>query len=289
MSTNFNKTVSGNETSFYIGVFQDNLEQTSWHYHNSYEIHFILEGSGKRIVGDSMEEFHPGDLVFIGKNLPHVWIADREHVDVSRRMLESVFLQFTPEILIGEQLELPEFKYVTRALSLSERGMQIKGDTLNVISELLLQMPYMNAFDRMIFFYTILDRIGRCENFKPLVGKEYMKTRFTPQNKRIATIHDYMMNNYKDDINLHVLAEKVSMAEGSLCRFFKSNTGMTLFEYLNKIKINFACKLLMNRELSILDVCLDSGYNNISHFNKQFRRFIGCSPDKFRKRYKFIA
>lgn len=272
--------------SLRIGVFQDNLEKSVWHYHNSYEISFITEGTGKRIVADSIEDFQPGDLVFIGKNLPHVWIADREQPNLSKRTLETVFLQFAPEILGGEQLSLPEFHSVSKALILSERGLQITGNTLNEISKWMLQMPYMQGFERMIHFYMIMDLIGKSDDLIPLAGKEYMKTRFKPGNKRIAVIHDYLMNHYKDDIDLKQLAGKVNMAEGSLCRFFKSSTGMTLFEYLNKIKIDFACKLLMDPELSVLEVCLDSGYNNLSHFNKQFGKNTGCSPTEYRKRFK---
>jgi quercetin dioxygenase-like cupin family protein len=118
------------QASLRIGVFQDNLEKSVWHYHNSYEISFITEGTGKRIMADSIEDFQPGDLVFIGKNLPHVWIADREQPGISKRTLETVFLQFTPEILGDSQLSLPEFYDVSKALALSERGLQITGNTL---------------------------------------------------------------------------------------------------------------------------------------------------------------
>ncbi len=271
--------------SFFIGIFQDNLDNITWHYHNNLEISFITEGSGKRIVGDSIEEFQPGDLVFIGRNLPHVWIADKDQKVFSNRTLEMVFLQFTPNILCQQMLNLPEFKYLQKALILSERGIQITGETLNKVSELLLQMPYLNVFDRMIHFMRILDLIGRSDSLIHLASTEYLKTRFTTANKRIATIHDYLMQNYRNEINLVSLAELVNMAEGSVCRFFKQNTGMTIFEYLNKIKVEFACKLLMDTDLSILDVCLDSGFNNPSHFNKQFKKFTRETPVKYRNSF----
>ena len=98
------------DESFSIGVFQDNLEKSTWHYHNNYEISFITEGSGKRIVADSMEEFQPGDLVFIGGNIPHVWIAEKEQGVISERTLEMVYLQFSTNLLIPQMLALPEFK-----------------------------------------------------------------------------------------------------------------------------------------------------------------------------------
>ena len=285
MSAQFEQLNLNEDESFFIGIFQDNLEKSTWHYHNNFEISFITEGTGKRIVADSIEEFQPGDLVFIGRNLPHVWIADKEQGVLSNRTLEMVSLQFTPDVLSPQMLNLPEFKYVAKALTLSERGIQIVGQTLNEVSALMLQMPYLNSFERMIHFFTIMDIIGKSDSLIHLASKDYLKVRFSTGNKRIATIHEYLMNNYKGEVDLKGLAEMVNMAEGSLCRFFKLNMRLTIFEYLNMIKVEFACKLLMDPDLCILDVCLDSGFNNLSHFNKQFRKITGVTPTKYRKRF----
>ena len=286
MTALFEKIVVKKDESIFIGIFQDNLEKSSWHYHNNYEISFITEGSGKRIVGDSIEEFQPGDLAFIGPNLPHVWIADKETRIPSKRTLEMVFLQFTSNILSPQLLILPEFSHVKSALDMSERGIQIVGQTLNEVSEIMLQLPYLKSFDRMLHFLMLMDIIGKSETNVQLASKEYLKIRFTTGNKRIATIHEYLMNNYREEVDLKRLAALVSMAEGSLCRFFKMNMGITIFEYLNQIKTDFACKLLMDKDLSILEVCLDSGFNNLSHFNKQFRKSTGVPPSEYRKRFK---
>jgi len=286
MSAHLEQIRLNQNESFFIGIFQDNLEKSTWHYHNNYEISFITEGSGKRIVADSIEEFQPGDLVFIGRYLPHVWIADKETRTPSNRSLEMVFLQFTTEVLGSQLLVLPEFKDVAKALELSERGIQIVGQTLNEVSELMLQMPYLKGFERMLHFFKMMDIIGKSDSNIQLATKEYLKSRFKTGNKRIATIHEYLMNNYREEIDLKKLAELVSMAEGSLCRFFKMNMGITIFEYLNQIKTDFACKLLMDKDLSILEVCLDSGFNNLSHFNKQFRKSTGVPPTEYRKRFK---
>lgn len=277
--------VSGGE-SFSIGIFQDNLDKCTWHYHDSLEISFITEGSGKRIVADSIEEFQPGDLVFIGSNLPHVWIADKETRSPSNRTLEMVYLQFTNDIPDKQLLNLPEFKNVSTALALSERGVQIVGETLNEVSELMLQLPYLKSFERMLHFLRMMDIIGRSETNVQLASKEYLQKRFTTNNRRIALIHQYLMNNYREEIDLKCLADLVSMAEGSLCRFFRIKMGQTVFEYLNQIRVDFGCKLLMDPDLSIMEVCLDSGFNNLSHFNKQFRKFTGITPSEYRKRFK---
>jgi len=289
MSAYLEQTILNQDESFFIGIFQDNLEKSTWHYHNTYEISFITEGSGKRIVADSIEEFQPGDLVFLGCNLPHVWIANKETRTPSNRSLEMVFLQFTSEVLGSQLLSLPEFQNVSKALASSERGIQIIGQTLNEVSELMLQMPYLKGFERMLHFFKMMDIIGKSDSNIPLASREYLLGRFKTGNKRIATVHEYLMNNYREEVNLKKLAELVNMAEGSLCRFFKENTGTTLFEYLNQIKTDFACKLLMDNDLSILEVCLDSGFNNLSHFNKQFRKTSGVTPSEYRKRFKELG
>lgn len=289
MSAFLEKIVVREDESFSIGIFQDNLEKSTWHYHNNFEISFITEGSGKRIVADSIEEFQPGDLVFIGRNLPHVWIADKESTMPSSRTLEMVFLQFTSDVLCPQLLKLPEFKYIAKALTFSERGIHIVDQTLNEVSEIMLQLPYLKSFDRMLHFFKMMDIIGRSETNIQLASKEYLKLRFTTGNKRIATIHEYLMNNYREEVDLKRLASLVNMAEGSLCRFFKMNMGMTLFEYLNQIKVEFACKLLMDKDLSILEICLDSGFNNLSHFNKQFKKTTGATPSEYRKRFKELS
>ena len=285
MSALFENIVLKEDESFFIGIFQDNLEKSDWHYHNNFEISFITEGTGKRIVADSIEDFQPGDLAFIGPKLPHVWIADKDHTYLSDRTLEMVFLQFTSNVLNPSLLALPEFKNVKRALNLSERGIQIVGQTLNEVSELMLQLPYLKDFERMIMLFKIMDIIGKSNSNIQLASEDYINKRFKTGNKRIALIHEYLMINYREEVNLKKLAALVNMAEGSLCRFFKGQLGMTVFEYLNNIKIQFACNLLLDNDLSITKICYDSGFNNLSHFNKQFKKATGIPPSEYRKQF----
>jgi len=282
------KLVISEDESFFIGIFQDNLERSTWHYHNNYEISFITEGTGKRIVADSIVEFHPGDLVFIGHRLPHVWIADKDSWNPSNRFLEMVVLQFNSDVLSQQLLALPEFKNISKALNYSERGIQVIGHTLNEVSEIMLQLPYMNNFDRIMNFYRLMNIIGKSDTIVQLASSEYLRKRLNTGSRRISMIHEFLMNNYLDNIELEQLAGLVNMAKGSLCHFFKMNMGMTIFEYLNQIKVDFACNLLMDPDLSILRVGLDSGFNNISHFNKQFRKITGITPMEYRKRFRVL-
>jgi len=272
-----------------VGIFQDNLESINWHYHDYYEISFITEGTGKRFVADSMDDFFPGDLVFVAPNIPHTWVVDKEQVTTNARKLEMVYLQFTDTTLGKDMLALSEFSNASTALKHSERGIRVTGKTLDEASNMLLQMPYSNSFNRNILFLELLDLIGKSNDLIPLASKEYINKRFHSDNKRIQTIHEYFMKHYRDEIDLTQIASLVSMAEGSLCRFFKMQMGMTIFEYLNKIKVEFACKLLMNKEISITEVAYDSGFNNLSHFNKQFKKVTNLQPSEYRLRFKKLV
>ena len=272
------------DESYYIGVFQDHIDQSRWHYHQEYELSFITEGSGRRIVGDSVEEFHPGDLIFIGPRIPHVWFSENPFLNQhSGRTLESVYLLFNQNILPGEITTLPEFIHVNRAMQLSERGIRITDDTLNQVSRIMLQLPYLSGLKRLMLFYEIMDIIGRSKSFQFLASKSYVKSKFEASNNRVKDIHEFLMLNYREEINLEEIAGIVHMAPASACRFFKSATGLTIFEYLNKIKIDYACKLLLNTDMNVVDLSYDCGFNNLSHFNKQFRKFIEKTPTQFRK------
>ena len=271
------------EESFFIGIFQDHIDKSYWHYHQEFELSFITEGAGKRIIGDSTEKFHPGDLIFIGPRIPHVWFPDTKHRrQHSGRTLESVYLLFNQGILPASLTSLPEFKNIRNAIKLSERGVQITGETLNDVSRIMLQQPYINNMKRLMLFYEIMDIIGGSTSFTYLASEDYVKAKFATTNKRINNIHEFLMKNYQNDIDLKEVAEIAHMAPASVCRFFKNTTGLTIFEYLNKIKIDYSCQLLLNTDLNILDISYDCGFNNLSHFNKQFRKFTGITPTQFR-------
>jgi len=272
------------DESFFIGIFQDHIDKSHWHYHQEFELSFITEGSGKRIVGDSIEEFHPGDLIFIGPRIPHVWFPEETHRrQHSGRTLESVYMLFNQDILPEALTTLPEFNFIRQAVLLSERGIKITGETLNEVSRIMLQLPYMSRIKRLMMFYEIMDLIGKSDSFSFLASEDYIKTKFEPGNKRVNRIHEFLMKNYQGDIDLKEIAEVAHMAPASVCRFFKNSTGLTIFEYLNKIKINYSCQLLLNTDSNILDISYDCGFNNLSHFNKQFKKFIGATPTEFRR------
>ncbi|MFC2112849.1 AraC family transcriptional regulator [Bacteroidota bacterium] len=274
--------LSPNE-SFYVSIFQDHIYKSAWRYHLEYELTLITEGSGKRIVGDSIADFYPGDLIFIGPRIPHVLLPEKPVMEqISGRRIVAVYILFSHDILPQRLLSLPEFDHINTALKLSERGIKISGNSLNEVSRIMLELPYLDSIRRLTHFYEIMDYIGKCDSYSYLVSEDYIKNKFETTNDRISEIHKFLMNNYHNKIHLEEIAEIAHMAPASVCRFFKSFTGLTIFEYLNKIKIEYSCQLLLSTNQKIIDISYDCGFNNLSHFNKQFKKFNGLTPTEFR-------
>ena len=198
-------------------------------------------------------------------------------------VLPDTYLIQSHEVLPEALVHLPEFTHIRKAIRHSERGIRITGETLNEVSRLMLQLPYLDRLKRLMYFYEIMHLIGRGDTFSYLASESYVRSKFETTNTRIGRIHEYMMKNYHEEINLEEIAGIVHMAPSSVCRFFKSSTGMTIFEYLNKIKIDYSCQLLLNSDRSVVNISYDCGFNNLSHFNKQFKKFIGKTPSQFRK------
>ena len=271
-------------SSIQSGVFQQSFDKREWHYHDSYELIMISEGTGQRIVGDTMEEFKPGDLVFLGRRLPHLWISDPIKIDPgSDKCVESIFVQFEESFLDMKMIALSEFELVRKAIERSARGIVILGKSRDRISELMMQVPYLNGFEQILNTLSILNEIGKTDEFIYLTSEKYPMAVKLHGSERIRVIRNYFMQNYQQQIDLNNIAQLVNMQPASLCRFFKGETGQTLTEYINRMRIDLASKMLMNKTLKIEEIAFECGFNTISYFNRQFKKITGTTPLLYQK------
>lgn len=275
--------------SIETGVFQRAYEQREWVYNDNCELLFISEGTGQRIVGDTMKRFQPGDLVFLGSRLPNIWVSDPIKLDPgSDRQVESIYIRFDPELLAGPLYDLPEFEYVRSAFKRSERGCDILGDSRNKISELMMQVPYLEGFEQIVNLLNILNLIGKSDEVDYLTSVDYSKSNRFKVSQRVHKLHEYLIRHYQKPLDLDGLSSLVNMQTASLCRFYKKETGNTISEYLNQMRIDFASKMLMNRHLRIEEIAFECGFNTISFFNRQFKKYKKVSPSEYRKRFSGI-
>ncbi len=255
---------------------------THWHYHEEYELIFMLKGEGVRIVGDNMDHFKGSEMVLMGSELPHLFKNDQKNESSSA---DYIVVKFK-NIFEGESLfSLPEFAQIRHLLRASKRGILFSNNTINKLQKHLLALPKSNGVDRILIFINILKILSEAKDFELLASESFaMKTSNGGQD-RIQKVIDYIAENYTKDISLDNLAEVSFMTTNSFCRYFKNKTGKTAFEFIREFRVNKACQMLINGKKSIAEICYDTGFNSFSSFNRIFKNLKKISASKYKNKY----
>lgn len=255
------------------------------HCHSEYELIFITKRHGMEFVGDSVKEYATGDLILIGANVPHLHLCDSvTNKSIKEKSLCEI-LQF-PASVFPEHMEyIQEYSYINNILNKSSQGVKFTSKT--VIKDVLRIMRTINrqhGINRLLSLFKILNILGKSKEVYIFSSLKYtFMYNYQTTNEPVSKIYNYINSNFKKDITLTDIANYVQMTPASLCRYFKNKTNKTIFEYLNKVRIEYACKLLAYSNLSIYQIAYDAGFNNLSHFNKQFRIITKQTPTNYRK------
>lgn len=280
------KNTKSFEQSFYIGEFTVQHTYDTWHNHVELEFLHILQGSGTRFIGDSIEAFESGDLVLVGPHLPHVWRSDKIYYeDLPEIRVEMILTQFIREFAGKDFLNLPEMHGVRELLDESVRGLQLLGKTREVVSEKLQKLTSKEGGERLLEFINILLYISKTKEYRKLSSLGFIDSYQSKGAGRINNVQDFIMNNFTEDITLKEAAEIAHMNETAFCRFFKSTTLKTFTQFLNEVRIGYACKLLLHESLNIAGVGYESGFKNISYFNRVFKASQGITPQQYQRKH----
>lgn len=260
----------------------------SWHFHPECEIMLVLEGEGIRFVGDHMERFRSGDLVFYGPHIPHLYRSDPEYYERdSGKISRAVVIYFKEDFLGQSFLELTETLPLKKLLANSKRGIKFKGQAKEELSRLIQAFnPLKGGIERIIDMLNILQAMTYTREYDLLSSSSFSKNIEEADCDRINKVYQFILDNYADSPSLEQISEIANMSTTSFCRYFKSHTNKTYTQFLNEIKIGNACKMLLDNNQSISQVCFEIGFNNFTHFNNQFKRIIGLTPREYK--YKHI-
>jgi AraC-like DNA-binding protein len=257
---------------------------TPWHYHPEYELVLVVKSTGQRIVGDWIENFSDGDLVFMGPNLPHVYTNDPAYYEGNPDLLaEAIVVHFREDSFGRNFFSLPEMILVNKLFDQSKFGLKILGETRQRVAGMMHDMLGRSGHQRLIWLLTILEILSLSDDLLPLASPGFVQQPNTSGTDRITRVYEYIMTNFRRGISLTSVAEIASMSPPSFCRFFKACTRKSFSHFLNEVRIGYACKLLLEDKLNISQICYESGYNNISNFNRQFRKITGTSPLHYKK------
>lgn len=259
-----------------------------WHFHPEYELTLITEGYGKRFIGDHVEPFAAGDLVFIGSGVPHVWINDSKfHEPDTTLNVGALVVQFSAALLNTEMLSMHEFTNIRRLLQKSARGIKILLPARDEVANRLEAMHNTQGIRRFSILMETLDYIEHKNNYHLLsaTANSYPSTPDT--NEKLQRVTRYLVNNYHRPLSLEEIAKEANMNVSAFCRFFKTHTRKTFSQYLNDLRVGYACKLLQDENLSISQICYECGFNNLSYFNRQFKRVTRQTPREYRSAFRF--
>lgn len=249
-----------------------------WHFHDEYELTLILESSGTRMVGDNIDRFTEGDLIFIGKNLPHTWRNDELHTFAKA---EALVLHFLDRFCGPGFFDIPEMIKIRRLLDRSHRGIKVTGRTRDEVAALLLKMEQAAGADKVILLLSVLHLLAASGELFDLSSEGFASSIDDPCSDRLNQVYEYVMNNFQEDISLVKVAAVANMSPTAFSRYFKSRTRKSFTRFLIELKIGYACKLLMKEDMTVTHVCYESGFQNLSNFNQQFKTITGLTPKKY--------
>jgi AraC-like DNA-binding protein len=278
------KLTSGPRHSFSVTQEECEAFYGDYHYHPEYELTFIIKGEGTRFVGDTIEPFSSGDLVLIGADLPHVWKSEnRNQSDKSKTNSSSVAVHFTKGFLGDQFFQAPEMHLVKDLLDQSSRGVQIMGKTKREVSKLLVKIVGQDSAQRLITLLDILHRISIASDNKLLTTPRFTSTYLPDDSVRIKNVYQYVVTNFKKTIRLEEAAKAANMSPTSFCRYFKQHTRKTFSSFVNEIRVSYACRQLQDENKKMAEVCYESGFGNLSNFNKQFKSVVRLTPMQYVK------
>jgi len=260
-----------------------------FHFHPETEIMYMEKGSGTRFVGDHSESFSDGDIGLIGPNLPHVWRSDpvyRENIPGLTAHVQVV--HFHDAVLKGPLANLPEMKAINRLLLESQYGIKFFGSARENLEKMMKEMLKTTGIDKLLQLVKMLDFMAETEEKQLLASVGYSKIRKSADFDRFDKAHRYMIDNFHKNIKLEAVSSLVGMTPPSFCRYFKKHTKKSFHTVLNEIRIGHACKLLIEGKMNISGIGYESGFNNISNFNEQFKKLKGISPSQYLKNRKDI-
>lgn len=273
------KLPPGKDNSFVARTYRTPHFEVPWHQHVEYELILFCEGEGRSFIGNYVGEFKPGDIFFLGSNLPHTFQKARKDLVTS-----AVVVQFREDFWGAGFLELPECKSIRKLFGVSMKGLKMRGETKKRLDALMRDLEQATGLHRII---------GLCECLQLIAGrKEYdtvstqeVTTFLSKNQERIDRIFRYTIEHFQEPITLDTVASHAGMSVPAFCNYFRKSTKKTYIDFLNGIRIGYACQQLMDTQKAIQEICFESGFNTLANFNKQFLKAKQATPSAFRKNF----
>jgi len=278
------------ESSFNIFRKKGRDFYNQWHFHPEIELIYIHKGRGTRFIGNDVHRFEPGEMFLFGSNLAHMWRCDPEYfVEGSKLKADVTVIYFHHDFLGDKFFNVPELKSIEPLLEKAKQGIKITGNTKMQVKELIGKLPEAKGLERIITLLTILEKIAKSKE------RQYINPIYHPlkieksEANRLNKIFHHISDNFQRKITLSEIASVANLSPKAFCRYFKSKTRKTLYDFLLEVRVAHACNLLLEKDMTVYEVCYDSGFNNLSNFNRYFKKIMNKTPLEFKKEHRLLT
>lgn len=267
--------------SFAFRAFELPAFDSPWHFHPEIELTLVTAGSGRRFVGDHIAEYGPGDLVLLGPELPHYWYSNSSGGG-EELISRSLVVQFLPGFLGEAFFELPELDAVRNLFVNSARGLRFTGNTRDRAAAVLERMVSLSPQRQLLGLLEALDVLSRSLDVEVLATDGFAPALDTRTEDRINRCQEYIFERLGQPFHLDDVAAHMSMSPSAFSRYFKRVMGKTFSRFVNELRVGQACRALIETDRPVAEIAFESGFNNLSNFNRRFRELRGVSPRQFR-------
>lgn len=252
------------------------------HYHEELELNLIINARGaRRIVGDHIDTIDDLELVLVGPNLYHAWFTHQ----CKSQEIREVTVQWHKDLFEDKLLRRNQLSFIRSMIDRSQKGILFSREAAATLTPRILALNQKAGFDGVLELMSILHDLSTSRNMRTLSDSSFTNQHFTYNSRRIEKAFEYMNNNYDKAITLGEVARLVSMTEVSFSRFIKKRTGNTFIDSLNEIRLGHASRMLIDTTHSISEISYHCGFNNISNFNRIFKKKKTCTPKEFRENF----
>jgi AraC-like DNA-binding protein len=277
-----NKVIPAPDTSFFFQMRECRQLVYPLHYHDDFQLNYIKEGKGLRMIGNQMQIYESGDLVLIGPGLAHFWTYDHDFYS-NNGPGKSIVIQFSAEFPGAGFFDRPEMQQVKTLLGKASGGVYFEKTESGSIIELIEQMEHVENSARFVLLINVLYKLSGLANHQ-VISMFNKPTQSHPEKiDRINRVWEFIFRNYQNPVYLEEVANEIGMSPSAFSKFFKKHTNKTYISVIEELRIGSACNLLTKSDRPVSDIAFECGFNNIANFNRQFKRITGKTPFKFRK------
>ncbi|MDD2327355.1 MAG: AraC family transcriptional regulator [bacterium] len=253
------------------------------HFHDEFEVVYILKSTGTRFVGNSIQPYTDGDLVLLGSSLPHMYRSDPQYYENRPDLrVHAITIQFSKNFFNYGVTQYPELFNIKNLLIKAKQGVYFHKNANQRIRKKITRALHLNGLPLLMECVQILSMMSSSQDYTLLNNEDSeTESEYIEADTRLIRVLSFMKREYTRPISLKEVAAVAGMNQSSFCRFFLAKTGKTCINYINSLRIAYACKLLQEGKFSISEICYESGFNNISNFNRQFRKATRHSPSEY--------